>query len=181
MDLSQVTSTLLASYDVVVLGETPLTAAQVTMFTTWVNGGGNLIAMRPDKQLAGLLGLTDAAATLADAYLLVNTAAAPGAGIVNQTIQFHGTADRYTLNGATRARDAVFQRDDRDGEPGGDDAHVSAAGAQRPSPTTWRSRSSTRARAIPPGRDRSVTDSRHRSSAPTICSSAPRSVTCKPD
>ena len=30
------------------------------MFTTWVNGGGNLIAMRPDKQLAGLLGLTDA-------------------------------------------------------------------------------------------------------------------------
>ena len=28
----------------------PLTAAQVTMFTTWVNGGGNLIAMRPDKQ-----------------------------------------------------------------------------------------------------------------------------------
>ena len=28
-----------------------LTAAQVTMFTTWVNGGGNLIAMRPDPQL----------------------------------------------------------------------------------------------------------------------------------
>ena len=70
--------TVLASYDVVVLGETPLTASQVTMFTTWVNGGGNLIAMRPDKQLAALLGLTDAAATLADAYLLVNTAAAPG-------------------------------------------------------------------------------------------------------
>ena len=61
MDLSQVTSTVLASYDVVILGETPLTASQVTMFTTWVNGGGNLIAMRPDKQLAALLGLTDAA------------------------------------------------------------------------------------------------------------------------
>ena len=63
--------------------------------------GGNLIAMRPDKQLAGLLGLTDAAATLADAYLLVNTATTPGAGIVNQTMQFHGIADRYTLSGAT--------------------------------------------------------------------------------
>ena len=28
------------------------------MFTTWVNGGGNLIALQPDQQLAGLLGLT---------------------------------------------------------------------------------------------------------------------------
>ena len=28
------------------------------MLTNWVNAGGNLIAMRPDKQLAGLLGLT---------------------------------------------------------------------------------------------------------------------------
>ena len=28
------------------------------MLTTWVNGGGRLIAMHPDKQLAGLLGLT---------------------------------------------------------------------------------------------------------------------------
>ena len=36
------------------------------MLTDWVTGGGNLIAMRPDKQLAGLLGLTDAGATLAE-------------------------------------------------------------------------------------------------------------------
>ena len=48
----------LPAYDVVILGEMPLTAPQVTMFTNWVTAGGNLIAMRPDKQLAGLLGLT---------------------------------------------------------------------------------------------------------------------------
>ncbi len=71
------------------------------MFTTWVNAGGNLIAMRPDKQLAGLLGLTDAGSTLSEGYLLVNTASGPGKGIVGETIQYHGTADRYTLNGAT--------------------------------------------------------------------------------
>jgi hypothetical protein len=71
------------------------------MFSTWVTGGGNLIAMRPDKRFASLLGLTDVGTTLSDAYLLVNTATPPGTGIVNQTIQFHGTADRYTLNGAT--------------------------------------------------------------------------------
>ena len=100
-DLSTVTSTTLAGYDLVVLGETALTATQVSMFTNWVTAGGNLIAMKPDKQLAGLLGLTDAGATLANGYLLVDTSTSPGAGIVNQTIQFHGTADRYTLNGAT--------------------------------------------------------------------------------
>ena len=76
--------------------------AQVTTLTGWVNGGGNLIAMRPDKQLAGLLGLTDAGTTLANAYLQVATRlTAPGAGIVGSTMQFHGVADRYTLNGAT--------------------------------------------------------------------------------
>ena len=43
------------------------------MLTDWVTGGGNLIAMHPDKQLAGLLGLTDAGSTLTNAYLLIDT------------------------------------------------------------------------------------------------------------
>jgi WD40 repeat protein len=100
-DITTVSATTLAGYDVAILAQMPLAAAQVTMFTNWVNTGGNLIAMRPDKQLAGLLGLADANATLADAYLLVDTSKAPGNGITNQTIQFHGVADRYTLSGAT--------------------------------------------------------------------------------
>jgi hypothetical protein len=100
-DISSVDSAALASFDVILLGETALTSDQVTMLTTWVNAGGSLIAMRPDKQLAGLLGLTDALGTISNAYLLVNTASGPGMGIVGQTIQFHGVADQYTLNGAT--------------------------------------------------------------------------------
>ncbi len=99
-ELSTVTATILNSYDVVVLGETALTATQVTMFTTWVNAGGTLIAMRPSKLLASLLGLTDAAATLSNQYMKVNNTGA-GVGIVSETMQFHGTADLYTLNGAT--------------------------------------------------------------------------------
>ncbi|GAA2709523.1 DUF4082 domain-containing protein [Actinoplanes palleronii] len=99
-DLTAVTATTLNQYDVVLLGATPLTAAQVSMFTTWVNAGGNLITFRPDKQLAGLLGLTATTATLAEGYLKVDTASSPGAGITGETIQYHGTADRYTLSGA---------------------------------------------------------------------------------
>jgi hypothetical protein len=99
-DLSAVNATMLASYDVVILGEVPLTAAQVTMFTDWVTAGGNMIAMRPDKKLASLLGLTALTGTLTNGYLLADSTSAPGVGIVNQTIQFHGVADIYSLAGA---------------------------------------------------------------------------------
>ena len=99
-DISTVDAAVLNVYDVVILGQMSLNSAQVTMFANWVTAGGNLIAMRPDKQLAGLLGLTDAGSTLSEGYLLVDTGSGPGKGIVGQTIQFHGTADRYALNGA---------------------------------------------------------------------------------
>lgn len=100
-DIATITQGTLAGYNVVLLAAMPLSAAQVTMLSDWVNAGGNLIAMRPDQQLAGLLGLTPAGSTLLNGYLLVDTSRPPGNGIVGQTIQFHGTADRYTLNGAS--------------------------------------------------------------------------------
>ncbi len=100
-DIGSVTAATLASYDVVVLAKATLTPEQVAMFTTWVHGGGNLIAMAPDALLAPLLGLTATGTTLSEGYLLINTAVSPGAGLVDQTMQYHGSADRYTLNGAT--------------------------------------------------------------------------------
>lgn len=100
-DVSTVTAATLASYDVVILGDMQLTSGQVSMISSWVTSGGRLIAMHPDKQLAGLLGLTSTNNTLSNAYLAVNTSSGPGVGIVGQTIQFHGAADLYTLSGAT--------------------------------------------------------------------------------
>jgi hypothetical protein len=101
MDISAVDATVLTQYDVAILGEMPLTTSQATMLADWVNGGGNLIAMRPAPQLAALLGLTSSGTTLAQGYLAVDTNRAPGLGIVSQTVQFHGTADRYTIAAAT--------------------------------------------------------------------------------
>ncbi|HEV8315895.1 MAG TPA: fibronectin type III domain-containing protein, partial [Vicinamibacterales bacterium] len=100
-DIATVTPQNLAAYDVVILGEMALSPSQVTVFSNWVTGGGNLIAMRPDKQLYSLLGLTDANATLSNAYVLFNTTSGPGLGLVASSIQFHGAADRATLNGAS--------------------------------------------------------------------------------
>jgi len=102
-DISQVTPQSLASYDIVILGEMPLSSTQVTTLTAWVQGGGKLIAMRPDKQLTGLLGLSDTASTLSEGYLSIDVSANPGAGITGQTLQFHGIADQYSLvNGAVK-------------------------------------------------------------------------------
>ena len=80
-----------------------LTPTQASMFDLWVNAGGNLIAMRPDEDLYTLLGLTDdgGTATLANVYLQFNTSSGPAAGLVAETIQFHGDADKVTLSGAT--------------------------------------------------------------------------------
>ena len=98
--IGSVTAATLNGYDTVILGEMPLTSAQVSMLSDWVNAGGNLIAMRPSKNLASLLGLTDSSSTLAERYLKVDTSTQVGNGITDQTIQYHGTADRYSLSGA---------------------------------------------------------------------------------
>jgi hypothetical protein len=101
-DVSTVTSSSLASYDVVILGKVSLTSTQVTTLTNWVNGGGNLIAMDPDTQLASLLGLNISGTTLANGYIAVDTTTKVGNGIVGDSMQYHGTARLHTLNGATR-------------------------------------------------------------------------------
>jgi hypothetical protein len=75
-------------------------STEETMISNRVTTGANFIAMRPDKQLASLLGLNYASSALSDAYLPVNTAQGLGVGIVNQTIQRHGSADLCTLTGA---------------------------------------------------------------------------------
>jgi FlgD Ig-like domain len=90
----------LAGHDTVVLARTSLTQAQVDALTTWVGAGGNLIAMRPDKKLAPLLGLTDAGDTLSNENLQIDTTQPPGRGLTSTPLQFHGAADLYTLNGA---------------------------------------------------------------------------------
>ena len=99
-DVGTVTAPALAGFDVVLLAARSLSSAQVSTLTEWVTGGGNLIAMRPDPQLAVLLGLTSSHSTLAEGYLKVDTGSRPGNGIVGETIQFHGIADRYELDGA---------------------------------------------------------------------------------
>ncbi|MGZ6671704.1 MAG: hypothetical protein ACXVFM_05075, partial [Solirubrobacteraceae bacterium] len=91
----------LADYQVVVLAQTAVTDAQTTVLTNWVQGGGNLIAMRPDARLAGLLGLGTPTGTVSNGYIKVNTASSAGAGITADTMQIHGAADLTPATDAT--------------------------------------------------------------------------------
>ena len=99
-DITVITPSVLSGFNEVVIGDFTLTPSQVTMFSDWVQAGGNLIVMHPGAQLSSLLGLTYASSTLADGYLRIDTTQAPGAGIVSSAIQYHGTAGSFTLNGA---------------------------------------------------------------------------------
>ena len=148
IDVSQLSASTLAGEDTVVLGQVGLTAAQVSALTTFVNGGGNLIAMRPDAQLSGLLGITKTTNTLSNAYLAVNPAVPAAAGITSQTMQFHGTADRYTLNGATSVANLYTSATAATTNPAVSlKTSGPAAGRLLRSPTTSPSLSSTPAKA----------------------------------
>jgi hypothetical protein len=98
--LANVTAAQLAQYDLAILVQTPLTSAQASMLTGYVSGGGALLAMRPDPQIASVFGLSGASGTLSNGYMQISTAAtfngaAPGAGLTTSTLQIHGDTDLY--------------------------------------------------------------------------------------
>ncbi len=101
LDISSLTSTTLSQYYLVILAQTSLTSAQASLFTNYVAGGGHLIAMRPDAQIAGLFNLGTASGTLNNGYVQLNPSvvfdgAAPGSGLVSVPLQIHGSADQYS-------------------------------------------------------------------------------------
>ena len=82
-----------------------------------MQGGGDLIAMRPDPQLAPLLGLGADGGDVAEGYLGVDTGTAPGRGITGAPMQFHGTADRWSAAARAPSRRSTTARGGRRARP----------------------------------------------------------------
>lgn len=100
-EINDVSDWSISKYDVIVLGHIQLSSSHVTIFSKWVEKGGKLIALRPDALLQNLLGVKfSGQPPLTDKYILINNHG-PGAGIVNESIQYHGEADLYSIAGAT--------------------------------------------------------------------------------
>jgi hypothetical protein len=98
-DLGTVDVTVLASAPLVVLAETPLTPSQASLFSNYVAGGGRLVAIRPDPQLANVLGIIPQGSSLTNGYLSIEQSNPVGAGLTATTLPLKGSADRYTLVG----------------------------------------------------------------------------------
>jgi hypothetical protein len=88
-------------FDLVLLAEGPLNGAQADLLEAYVNGGGRLVATRPDVRLAALFGLERMTGSTADGYLQVNPDHPIGRGAAREALQFHGIANHYRLAGAT--------------------------------------------------------------------------------
>jgi hypothetical protein len=101
VDVAGLTASQLADAKLVVLAEMALTGTQAQLFRDHVNGGGRLIAMRPDAQLASVLGLVPAATSQTNGYLAINQGHPSGAGLEAATIPFSGAADHYDASGST--------------------------------------------------------------------------------
>ena len=129
-NVDQISPATLSGHSVVILARTGLTASQVSTLSSWVQGGGNLIAMRPGAALAGLLGLGSDTGDLANGYIRINTSSGPGAGITGDTMQFHDQADRWTLAGATEVADLYSNATTPTTNPAVTLRSVGAAGGQ---------------------------------------------------
>lgn len=110
-DIAAVNAVELNKYTTVILGDLDPSPALVSALTTWVNNGGNLIAMRPRATLSALTGLTANAGVLGDQYLKIQDTSGPGAGIyATRAIQYHGNADQWTAAPGTTVVAELFRR-----------------------------------------------------------------------
>ena len=98
---SDLTASYLTQFDVVILTETKLSSAQTNLLSSYVHGGGNLIAFRPDKQLAPAFGISGTDSKIADGYIKIAHDNDFGKGLISDTLQVHGEADQYELKGAS--------------------------------------------------------------------------------
>ncbi len=86
--------------DAIVLGEGPLEPTDVALLADYVAAGGRLVAMRPDPQLAPLLGVERLPGSTSDAAMEVDADSPIAAGIARGGLRYFGVADHYRSAGA---------------------------------------------------------------------------------
>jgi len=96
----ELTSSLLEKHAVVIVGSGAadrLDASLASPLQDWVERGGGLVVSTPRGVLAKLAGLTPTGASVQEGYLRVVGDRAPGQGIVDVPMQFHGDAEEYAV------------------------------------------------------------------------------------
>jgi hypothetical protein len=99
-NLSTLQPDSLQRYEVVILAETSLNAAQREMFSAYVSRGGRLVSMRPAEGLESVFGVERSAGVFLEGYLKTDPAHPAAAGINPSSMQIHGESHLFTLAGA---------------------------------------------------------------------------------
>ena len=99
-DLSTLQSASLEKYDIAILAETQLTAAQAGMFETYITRGGQLVSMKATDNLETVFGVERGEGALSKGYVKTEPSHPVTAGINPSTLQVHDTANLFTLVGA---------------------------------------------------------------------------------
>ncbi len=97
----RITYSYLKLFDILILAECKIEPGKLEIIEKYVKSGGNLIAFRPDLNLSELFGVVPEGDTISEAYLKINSNNSEGKGLSARIMQFHGTADLYSLNTGT--------------------------------------------------------------------------------
>jgi hypothetical protein len=95
-----VNTPFLAKFDLVIVAESKIPPGKLKMIEDYVKSGGRLIALRPDRELAELLGIVPLDKSISGGYIRIDTTMEQGKSLSSRLLQFHGNADCYSLNGA---------------------------------------------------------------------------------
>jgi hypothetical protein len=100
IDGKKITPFYLSRFNLIILAQSEINPKGRKLIEDYVKTGGNLIAIRPDPELAGLFGIVPKGGTVAGGYIRKEASAEQTNGLTNQLLQFHGSADQYTVQGA---------------------------------------------------------------------------------
>jgi len=90
----------LRDYDIVLLSDGPLSQEQADRISKYVFDGGSLLVMHPDARLLPILGLKDLMKSSNQKYIVMDDVHELAHGIVAVSLQYHGDANCYLLDGA---------------------------------------------------------------------------------
>ncbi len=99
---SKISPGYLKKFDIVILTEMVLNETQRKLLREYVSAGGSLIALRPDRTLSDVFGISGDGGTIDGGYISIDTGTEIGKGLIPGTLQFHGIADRYFLSGCKK-------------------------------------------------------------------------------
>ncbi|MBN1479665.1 hypothetical protein JXA70_05290 [candidate division KSB1 bacterium] len=91
----------LKKFDLIFLAECKPESAITEIIEGYVHQGGNLIAFRPDSSLSRLFGIKPTNEEIIEGYIRIDPTFEAGKGLTSKTMQFHGTADIYSIKTAT--------------------------------------------------------------------------------